>query len=76
MHVLKKNKIKFDYIKPSGKANGFTSNIKISENPLIIIEGDEYLTSPLDKDPKFLKYDHHIVLLNGIEWDHCGCISK
>ena len=71
MHVLKKNKIKFDYV-IGGRADGFTSNIKISENPLIIIEGDEYLTSPLDKNPKFLKYDHHIVLLNGIEWDHCN----
>ena len=40
MHVLKKNKIKFDYV-IGGRANGFTSNIKISENPLIIIEGDE-----------------------------------
>ena len=71
MHVLKMNKINFDYV-IGGRADGFTSNIKISENPLIIIEGDEYLTSPLDKNPKFLKYDHHIVLLNGIEWDHCN----
>ena len=30
MHVLKKNKIKFDYV-IGGRANGFTSNIKISD---------------------------------------------
>ena len=71
MHVLKMNKINFDYV-IGGRADGFNSNIRISKNPLIIIEGDEYLTSPIDENPKFLKYDHHIVLLNGIEWDHCN----
>ena len=69
MHVLKKNKIKFDYL-IGAKTNGFKSNISLSDNPIMIIEGDEYLTSPLDKTPKFLKYNHHIVLVNGIEWDH------
>lgn len=69
MHVLKENKIKFDYL-IGAKTNGFKSNISLSDNPIIIIEGDEYLTSPIDKTPKFLKYNHHIVLVNGIEWDH------
>ena len=69
MHVLKFNNVKFDYV-IGAKAHGFKNNISISENPLIIIEGDEYLTSPLDKSPKFLKYNHHIILINGIEWDH------
>ena len=69
MHVLRDNKIKFDYV-IGAKTRTFNSNISISDNPLIIIEGDEYLTSPLDKTPKFLKYNHHIVLINGIEWDH------
>ena len=75
MHVLKFNNVKFDYV-IGAKAHGFTNNISISENPLIIIEGDEYLTSPLDKSPKFLKYDHHIVLINGIEWDHFNVLIK
>jgi len=69
MHVLRDNNIKFDYV-IGAKTRNFNSNISISDNPLIIIEGDEYLTSPLDKTPKFLKYNHHIVLINGIEWDH------
>ena len=69
MHVLKSNKIKFDYV-IGAKPHGFKNNISISNNPIIIIEGDEYLTSPLDKSPKFLKYNHHIALINGIEWDH------
>jgi UDP-N-acetylmuramate: L-alanyl-gamma-D-glutamyl-meso-diaminopimelate ligase len=69
MHVLKYNKVEFDYL-IGAKVNGFENNIKISDSPIIIIEGDEYLTSPIDKDPKFLKYEHHLLLLNGIEWDH------
>jgi UDP-N-acetylmuramate: L-alanyl-gamma-D-glutamyl-meso-diaminopimelate ligase len=35
-----------------------------------VIEGDEYLTSTLDKTPKFLKYQHHIGLVSGVAWDH------
>ncbi len=69
MHVLKCNKVEFDYL-IGAKVKGFENNIKISNSPIIIIEGDEYLTSPIDKVPKFLKYDHHLLLLNGIEWDH------
>ena len=69
MHVLKFNKIKFDYL-VGARVNTFKRNLKLSKDPIIIIEGDEYLTSPLDNQPKFLKYDHHIVLINGIEWDH------
>ena len=69
MHVLKFNKINFDYM-IGAKVSTFKRNLKLSNNPIIIIEGDEYLTSPLDSQPKFLKYDHHIVLINGIEWDH------
>jgi len=69
MHVLKCNKVEFDYL-IGAKVKGFESNIKISDSPIIVIEGDEYLTSPIDKVPKFLKYNHHLLLLNGIEWDH------
>ena len=75
MHVLKFNKIKFDYL-VGAKVNGFKSNIKLSKNPLIIIEGDEYLSSPLDNKPKFLNYGHHIVLINGIEWDHFNVFNS
>ena len=69
MHILKFYNKKFDYL-IGGKVNGFKRNLKLSSNPIIILEGDEYLTSPFDKKPKFLNYNHHIVLINGIEWDH------
>ena len=71
MHVLKFANKDFDYL-VGAKVNGFDFNIKLSDSPIIIIEGDEYLSSPLDKRPKFLNYDHHIVLVNGISWDHAN----
>ena len=70
LHVLKNNNINVDYVL-GAQLDGFDDTVSLSEqNEFIIIEGDEYLTSPLDKSPKFLKYNHHIVLISGIEWDH------
>jgi UDP-N-acetylmuramate: L-alanyl-gamma-D-glutamyl-meso-diaminopimelate ligase len=65
MHVLKSLNKEFDYVVGAPVA-GF----ELSDAPIIIIEGDEYLTSPLDRVPKFLKYDHHIALITGVAWDH------
>lgn len=69
LHVLKYNNREFDYL-VGAQIEGFDLMVKLSDAPIIIIEGDEYLTSPLDKTPKFLKYHHHIGLVSGIEWDH------
>jgi UDP-N-acetylmuramate: L-alanyl-gamma-D-glutamyl-meso-diaminopimelate ligase len=43
---------------------------QLSDAPIIIIEGDEYLASPLDRKAKFLLYQPHIALVSGIAWDH------
>jgi UDP-N-acetylmuramate: L-alanyl-gamma-D-glutamyl-meso-diaminopimelate ligase len=40
------------------------------EAPIIILEGDEYLSSPIDRRPKFHLYQPHIAVLSGIAWDH------
>ena len=40
------------------------------EAPVAIIEGDEYLASPIDRRPKFHLYHPNIALLSGIAWDH------
>lgn len=69
MHILKENNRDFDYLIGAG-VPGFDYQVKLSDAPVIIIEGDEYLTSTLDKIPKFLKYEHHIGLISGISWDH------
>lgn len=69
MHVLQQNKMAFDYLVGAQLA-GFETMVQFSDAPLIIIEGDEYFASPLDKRPKFLHYQSQITLISGIAWDH------
>ena len=69
LHVLRHNTREFDYL-VGAELEGFDGMVKLSDAPIIIIEGDEYTTSPLDKTPKFLHYHHHIGLISGIAWDH------
>lgn len=69
MHCLRANQIEFDYLVGSSVA-GFDYSVKLSEAPIIVIEGDEYLASPLNKEPKFIYYHAHIATISGIEWDH------
>jgi len=70
MHVLKNAGMDFDYLVGS-QIEGFTNMVRISKDaPIIVIEGDEYLTSALDPKPKFLWYKPHIAVISGIAWDH------
>ncbi len=70
MHVLAGVGIAFDYL-VGAEVPGFKNSVKISKDaPILLVEGDEYLASKLDPRPKFLLYQAHIVLINGISWDH------
>lgn len=69
MHVLKFHNKNFDYV-VGAAVEGFEATVKLSNAPIIIIEGDEYPCSALDLTPKFLKYHHHIGLISGVQWDH------
>ena len=70
LHVLKFNNRVFNYL-VGAQIEGFDNMVKLSnEAPLIVIEGDEYFTSPIDPTPKFMHYQPHIVLISGIAWDH------
>ena len=70
MHVLKKSGIAFDYLVGSA-IEGYETMVGLSEAAKIaVIEGDEYLTSPIDRRPKFHLYKPHIAVINGIAWDH------
>lgn len=69
MHVLKHFNKDFDYL-VGAKIDGFDVMVKISDAPIMVIEGDEYLTSALDLRPKFLHYKPNIALISGIAWDH------
>lgn len=70
MHVLQFAGKKFDYLVGS-TAEGFNQAVHFSPNSEIaVIEGDEYLSSPLDLTPKFHHYRPHIGIITGIAWDH------
>lgn len=69
MHILKKEGLKFDYLVGSTIA-GYERMVGLSDAPLMIIEGDEYLSSALDLRSKFLHYKPHYALITGIAWDH------
>ena len=69
LHVLDQLSIETDYMVGS-KLTGFEVMVKLSNAPIIVLEGDEYLSSPIDRRPKFHLYHPHIALLSGVAWDH------
>ena len=70
MHVLKTSQIDFDYM-VGANLDGFETMVSLKESTKIaVFEGDEYLSSPIDRRPKFHLYQPHIALLSGIAWDH------
>lgn len=70
MHVLKTQNIDFDYL-VGAKLEGFDLMVRLSNDArIIVIEGDEYPSSPLDRRPKFHWYHPHISIITGIAWDH------
>lgn len=69
LHVLDQLNIETDYMVGS-KLEGFEVMVKLSDAPYIVLEGDEYLSSPIDRRPKFHLYHPHIALLSGVAWDH------
>ena len=70
MHVLQNLGRDFDYMVGS-QVEGFDTMVRLSDDaPLILLEGDEYLSSPLERIPKFHQYNPHMTLLSGISWDH------
>ncbi|MFN5888799.1 MAG: UDP-N-acetylmuramate--L-alanine ligase [Bacteroidota bacterium] len=75
MHVLKQNNIDFDYLVGS-IIPGYDRMVRISDAPYIIIEGDEYLTSPLDLRPKFIHYKANAAMITGIAWDHVNVFPQ
>ncbi|MDB5120371.1 MAG: peptidoglycan synthetase [Sphingobacteriales bacterium] len=70
LHVLNFYNKEFDYL-VGAQLEGFETMVKVTqEAPTIIIEGDEYLASPIDRRPKFHLYKANIGIISGIAWDH------
>ena len=69
MHVLKDQGLAFDYL-VGASLEGFERGVALTDAPIIILEGDEYLSSPIEMRSKFHYYDADIALITGIAWDH------
>jgi UDP-N-acetylmuramate: L-alanyl-gamma-D-glutamyl-meso-diaminopimelate ligase len=70
LHVCQVLNVEVDYM-VGAQLEGYDCMVKLTDSaPFIILEGDEYLSSPIDRRPKFHLYQPHIALLSGIAWDH------
>ena len=70
LHVLAAHQKDVNYMVGS-QLKGFDTMVKLDDRlDTIILEGDEYLSSPIDPRPKFLWYHPHLTVISGIAWDH------
>ena len=70
LHVLQKVGIETDFM-VGAQLEGFDVMVRLSETAkYMVMEGDEYLTSPIDRVPKFHHYHPHVAVISGIGWDH------
>ena len=70
LHVLAHCGIEADYM-VGAQLKGFDVMVRLSHTAkVMVIEGDEYLTSPIDRRPKFHLYHPNVGIITGIEWDH------
>ena len=70
LHVMHYHDKEVDYM-VGAQLEGFDTMVNLTEdNDFIVLEGDEYLSSPIDRRPKFHLYKPNIALLSGIAWDH------
>jgi UDP-N-acetylmuramate: L-alanyl-gamma-D-glutamyl-meso-diaminopimelate ligase len=70
LHVLAQAGLEADYL-VGAQLEGFDCMVKLSQSAKIaIIEGDEYLSSPIDRRPKFHLYNPDVAVITGIAWDH------
>jgi UDP-N-acetylmuramate: L-alanyl-gamma-D-glutamyl-meso-diaminopimelate ligase len=70
LHVLKANNVDHNYM-VGAQLDGFQCMVKLSDKPKVaVLEGDEYLSSPIDRRPKFHLYHPNVAVISGIAWDH------
>ena len=70
LHVLHYHDREVDFM-VGAQLPGFETMVHLTEeNDFILLEGDEYLSSPIDRRPKFHLYKPNIALISGIAWDH------
>lgn len=70
LHVINHLGMNVDYM-VGAQLEGYDCMVKLSDDAeFMILEGDEYLSSPIDRRPKFHLYKPDIAIISGIAWDH------
>ena len=70
LHVVNELEMNVDYM-VGAQLEGYDCMVKLTEDaPVMILEGDEYLSSPIDRRPKFHLYRPNVAIISGIAWDH------
>lgn len=75
LHVLNFHQKEVDFM-VGAQLEGFDCMVKLTQdNDFMVLEGDEYLSSPIDLRSKFLLYQPNIALMSGIAWDHINVFT-
>ena len=70
LHAINKLGLNVDYM-VGAQLEGYDCMVKLTPDAkYMILEGDEYLSSPIDRRPKFHLYRPDVALISGIAWDH------
>ncbi len=70
LHVVNELGLNADYM-VGAQLEGYDCMVKLTEEAnYMILEGDEYLSSPIDRRPKFHLYQPQTAIISGIAWDH------
>jgi len=70
LHVMRYHDREVDYM-VGAQLEGFDTMVRLTDQAdFIVLEGDEYLSSAIDRRPKFHLYQPNIALISGIAWDH------
>ena len=70
LHAAKKLGVNVDYM-VGAQLDGYDCMVKLTDDAeFMVLEGDEYLSSPIDRRPKFHLYSPNVALISGIAWDH------
>ena len=70
LHAVNELSIDVDYM-VGAQLEGYDCMVKLTEEAsVMLLEGDEYLSSPIDRRPKFHLYKPDVAIISGIAWDH------
>jgi len=69
LNALSSQGIDYDYL-VGAQLEGFDRMVRLSDAKIIVLEGDEYLSSPIDRRPKMMHYNPDIAVITGVAWDH------